>query len=115
MARRILVFTLLVLALVFLGWTPRPQRAECALPACSSERVFYTDGSFTTITGDYFVSCYSGVIHSGHSSCYYRHYEYGPCTNGSCSDVDFECSNGTITDSTSPTWIGLSCACYPVF
>ena len=113
MKRRIIVIALLIGALTLLSPT-RPQRAACVLPACSSEREFYSDGSFTTVVGDYFVSC-NGVIRSGHSSCYYMHYEYGTCGSAECSDLEFTCTNGTITAASNPAYVGQSCGCVPVF
>jgi hypothetical protein len=114
MKRKIAVLTLLLVAVVLLAWTPRAQKAACALPSCNTERVFYTDGTFTTIMGDYLVSC-QGVIRSGHSSCYYYHYEYGPCGGGTCSDLEFTCNGGTIENASNPVYNGMSCGCVPVF
>jgi hypothetical protein len=114
MARKIAVITLLLLALALMFGAPRPQIAAVASPACASERVFYTDGNFTTESGDYNVTC-NGVVRSGHSSCYYMHYEYGSCQGGQCSTLEFTCNNGTIQNASNPAYNGLSCGCVPVF
>ena len=114
MVRKTAVIALLLFALAWVFVTPRPQRAACAFPACATERVFYTDGTFTTESGDYNVTC-EGVVRSGHSSCFYIHYEYGPCGSGECSTLEFTCNNGTITYASNPAYNGQPCGCVPVF
>lgn len=115
MARRIAISVLLLTTLVLLLST-KPGRASCVLPACASEREFYSDSTFTTQVGDYNVTC-QGVTRWGHSSCFYTHTEYGDCGNGygGCGGIDFTCSNGVITAASSPGYVGQSCGCVPVF
>lgn len=103
------------LVLISLALQPVPKL--CARPACQLSREFYTDNTFTETVGLYVVSCSSGVITTGHSSCYYEHIEQGECGNGygGCGGFDFRCSNQVITDASNPAYIGAACSCYPVF
>ena len=115
MTRRIVVLALLLAALAALMfWPRRPRAAYTLLPACDSEREFYSDGTFGTQVGDWNVTCH-GVTHWGHSSCYYIHSEYGSCGTAECSDLNFVCTNGTITSASNPAYVGQSCGCVPVF
>jgi hypothetical protein len=115
MTRRIVALALLLAALAALMlWPQQPRAAYTLLPACDSEREFYSDATFSTQVGDWNVTCH-GVTHSGHSSCYYIHSEYGPCGNAECSDLSFVCTNGTITSASNPAYVGQSCGCVPVF
>jgi len=115
MTRRIAVIALLLAALAALLLT-RPERAACTLPACASEREFYSDATFTTQVGDYNVTC-QGVTRWGHSSCFYTHTEYGDCGNGygECGGVDLTCSDGTIIAASDSRYVGQPCGCVPVF
>jgi hypothetical protein len=93
------------------------SRPAGALPACASDREFYSDDTFMDQVGDWNVTC-QGIQHWGHSSCYYIHWENGPCHDeglGECGGLEFTCSNGTITVANQPGYVGNSCGCSPVF
>jgi len=91
----------------------KKSTAACSLPACDLERTFFSDSTFTEEVGAYHITCY-GTNVWGVRSNYYDHIEYGECGYGygTCSGVDFTCSDGTIIWASVPGYVGQPCARY---
>jgi hypothetical protein len=87
--------------------------AARALPACDLERMFFSDDTFIDDVGSYHITCY-GTNYWGARTNYYEHTEYGECGYGygTCSGVDFRCSNGTITWASVAAYVGQPCTKY---
>lgn len=110
----IVVTLVVVMAAALMLTSSRHSSASCSSPVCDTEKIFYSDNTFTTQVGSDHASC-QGFVHTGSRTNHYEYYIYGQCHDdgmGTCDGFDFGCSNGIIVWAGNPSYVGTSCPTY---
>jgi hypothetical protein len=113
MKGRVVTLVVLLAAILTLAASLRSP-ASYSQPVCETERVFYSDNTFSTQVGSDHVTC-NGFVHTGSRTNHYEFFIYGGCQDdgvGTCEGFDFGCSNGVIIWAGNPSYVGNSCPTY---